>query len=368
MKRFLPLIMILFSVPCLSAGEILSMRTGVFLRPVYFDTIDGALHRMMPVEIVDGETGQRIDFATVDLDQFGFPAEKSSQLEIYVIDWMRDRVLFADTRQVRVPDYHVLDLRTRTVYRPESDILSQVYGDMYMTPNCRYIVYFGEDYDLMNQTGENYLQNHNIMFTVVIDAETFNFVSRLDAFSAWMGSGIPQFSFSSDTAVYIVNPFNGPTDQQLVRFSLPGLVVQDTIKFATVCDTLCGDVAVWDMRSDHALIYTRYAAGDSIQAAYRVIDLLSKRIVSSLDVPLSPIYGAARLSDEADFVAFQERQRYIIYDRLFRRSFELEGAPHYSLPGVLFGNGTIRFYSEIDDAILIYDLETGRERERRDRR
>jgi len=366
MRNILVLVLLILVPQLSTAGEILNEYSSVVTQPVFEDTINGSVHHMWPVQIYDGTTGQSTDWGVIDLDQFGFVG---SQLVIFVTDWARDRVLFAETRQVWIPDYHVLDLRTRTIYRPESDILNQVFGDMYMSPNCRYIVCFGEDYDLINQTGQtSYLENHNIIFTVVIDAETFNLISRMDAFSARMGTFPPKYFFSGDTMVYIVNPFTGPKNRQLVRVSLPSLAIQDTIRFASFCDSLCQEVIIEDVRANLTLIHALYSSGDSTGSVFKVIDLISKTAISRLDVPLSPIYGVSRLSDDADYAAFQERQRYLIYDRNFRRHFEIEGAGDYSLPGAIFGRETISFYSEREDAILVYDLETGRERERRDRR
>ena len=243
------LVALLLLPPSLMAGEILNRSTLVFLKPVYFDTLDGTVHRMMPVELIDVDTWQRTDYATIDLDQFGFPPERSSQLEIYVTDWVRDRVLFADTRQVRIPDFFVLDLRARTIHRPESDILDQVYGDIYMTPNCRYIVCFRQDYTFEIQTNQSFHQNPEILSTLVIDAETFMLVSRLNAFSASMNSP-GNFFFSDDTTLYILNPFVSHRKSQLVKLSLPSLSILDTLFLNSFCSPPCTEAWISDVGND----------------------------------------------------------------------------------------------------------------------
>jgi hypothetical protein len=360
MKReLLILIFILFAASrSVLGGEVLNSHTGVVFREVYKDSVNGATHIILPVIVRDWLNRQEIDSFTVDLTQAGFWG--GSQLEIFITDWARDRVLFAETRQVIIPDYYVLNLRTRSIYRPQSDILGQVYGDIYMSPQCNYIVYFGRNDSLERETGQYYLQNPSIIFTDVINAENFNLVARIDSFSATMGTYPPHFFFSGDTTIYIVNPFTGPGNRQLVKLALPSLAIEDTIKFALVCDTLCPNTVVWDQKASFALLYS-YSSNDTLQQpAYLVVDLLSKSIVSRLSVPISPIYGAARLSDDANFVAFQERQRYLIYDRLFRRHFTINGAGDFTLPGAIFGEGTISLYSQRENAIVDYDLETGR--------
>ncbi len=358
MKKIHFIIGFLFASQTLMAGEILNQYSGVIFQPVHIDTVNDIRHRILPVQIIDGLTTQITDFGMIDLDQFGFP-EQSSMLTIFITDWVRDRVLFADIHQVIIPDYFVLDLRARSVYRPQSDILNQVYGDMYITPDCNYIVYFGRDYNLENQENMNYLQDHNILFTVAIDAATFNSIARLNTFSAVMGTYPPNFYFSGDSAIYIVNPFTGPGNRQLINLALPSLAVQDTVKFAAICDSICPNVNVWDEEANFALLYA-YSSDDSIQPAYLIVNLASKTVVSRLVVSRSPNYGAARLSDNAHFVAFQEGQRYLIYDRLFRRHFAISGAGDFTLPGALFRGGIISFYSQRDNAIVDYDLETGR--------
>jgi hypothetical protein len=352
------LLIILTNPDAVESSEILNQHSGVIFGDISLDTTNDAPHRMLPVQIINGENAQISDFATIDLDQFAFP-ERSSMLQIYVTDWVRDRVLFADMRQVRVPDYFILDLRSRAIYRPQSNILNQVFGDMVMSPNCNYIIYFGEDYELADRESLNYLQDHNLLFTVCINAETFNIISRLNAFTASVGSGIPAYYFSGDSILYINNPFAGPADQQLVKLELPSLSIRDTIKINSICGNLCPEVAVWDVKAGFSLIYTTDSR-DSLLPAYLVINLKSRSIVGRLEVPRYPIFGAARLSDDANFVAFQEGHRYIIYDRLFRRQFEITGVPDYSLPGARFERGNIVFYSEKDKAILEYELATGK--------
>jgi hypothetical protein len=347
-----------------TAGEILNENTIVFLPGVYEDSVIGSLHRIMPVQIFDGVTDSIINFAKIDLDEFNFP-EQSSQLDVYVTDWVRDRILFADTRQAWVPDYHVLDLRTRTVYRPQSDILDQVFGSMFTTPSCRYIIYFAVDYDLMNRTGENYLQNHDIMFTTVIDAETFMRISRLDAFSANMNSP-SNFFFSGDTILYISNPFVGLANQQLARLSLPSLSILDTLYLNQYCSPPCLEAFICDVGNDLAVFYAKYAKGDTEVSAYKAVSTIGKEPLGEMSITDMHQQSPAKASPDGQFIVCRAPGSKIeVFTREFAKLYEIAEVAGWHIVDDGSGNMTLIVIPVGSEQRQEYDISSGRLKERR---
>jgi hypothetical protein len=360
MKKALVLMIALFIPVPLMASPILGPDTWVLFKAVNHDTINGNLHRLLPVELYDPGNNRKTDFATIDLDQFGFPPERSSQLEIYVTDWVRDRVLFADTRQVRIPDFFVLDLRTRTIYRPESDILDQVYGDIYMTPNCRYIVCFRQDYFLENETNQSFHQNPEILSTLVIDAETFMLISRLNAFSASMNSP-SNFFFSGDTTLYIANPFVSHRNSQLVKLSLPSLSILDTLFLNLFCSPPCTEAWISDVGNDLAVFSTKYANGDSTTQAYKAVSTISKGLLGQLPIMNERLQSPARVSPDGQFIVMRAPDNGIeVFNREFAELYTIDSVAAWRIPIDSLGNVILRVSPIDSDEIEEYEISTGR--------
>jgi hypothetical protein len=209
----------------------------------------------------------------------------------------------------------------------------------------------------MNQS---FHQNPEILSTLVIDAETFMLVSRLNAFSASMNSP-SNFFFADDTILYIVNPFSDMQNRQLVRLSLPSLTIMDTLFLNAYCSPPCISPSVRDVGNDLAIIATEYAGDDSMAQVFKAVSTISKGLLGELAIPKERMFSPIKASPDGQFIVSGVPGKKIeVFNRGFVKLYEINDVAVWRLHVDTSGNATLIVDPIESDLRNEYAISTGR--------
>lgn len=344
------------------AGSILSKYVRPRISQPDIQISDSVEKALFNIYTYDLTTAVEEKIGTIDLFKYGMTY--IWDIDIFAVDYVRDRILISAQRQMPYLDYKMIDLRTMTLDSTGLDSLINTKGRIHITPGCNYIIAFG--YDVPKDTLETHWTNPNLVFTCTFDAETYKPIATIRGLSAFEGATTPDYFLpDGDSLLYISDPLKPWGAKDLIKLSLPDLKILDTIAFVSFCIDGDFDFACDDVRDSIALIDIIGDKAVRKFTDFKVINIVNKTLISSLSVPDSIYYHIARLSTNGKWVGLGRDNSIDIYDLNFNLQMQIENCDNRAMAGAFFDNDILIASCDCERFVTVskYDILTGRKTE-----
>jgi hypothetical protein len=345
------LLITLFALISLSTNtNCADQNTSITVSEPAYDSIDGTLTRPVNITAFNKYTGEEYTIGVIDLN--GFNVKEISYTSFWLFDWKRNRAIVSFDRQTIVPDYQIIDINSLSIYPLQGDSLRNTEGNIYITPDCNYIVVFGRKYT----SDKGFREDPSILYTCTFDADNYEPIATIRGISV-VGFSIPSDFFipQGDSIIFISDPMSYRSDNSIVKLSLPDLRILDTLVLADYCSQKPNYSFVYDAGANNVLFYIKC---DSIHSQYKLINIHTKKLVGELieDNPHACEYG--RLSDDEKFIALHSGDKITIYNSTFSKLYQIDNVGFYSLRWAYFKNGILVANSKEEGILNKYDIAT----------
>lgn len=335
----------------LIAGEIINQQSRITIDMPYYDAATYDSTQLLIISRFDISTGEKTSLGTIDLLKYHLL--DTQYMTLFATDWKRDRLIIGSLHKVIVPDYHIVSLKTLELRPLENDSIRNTVGEFYITPECKYIIVFGQDYT----RDIDFRDSPNILYTCLFDADTYKPISAIRGISIIGVATTPLYFIPpGDSLIYITNPMSYRSNNSIIKLSLPDLKILDTLIMADYCSPKPNYSFAYDAQSNNVLFYIKC---DSIHSQYKYVNAHTKSIIGELieDNPHACEYG--RISDDEKYIALHSGDKITMYDSTLTKLYQIDNVGFNSLRWAYFKDGELVANSKEEGILNKYDVATG---------
>jgi hypothetical protein len=268
---------------------------------IYFDfpvNTEGFLKSdSMEIRQFNKLTGNDVLLGKSKVSQYGLPP---FTCEYILEDWLHNRLLFIPGYRTAPIQWYIMDLQDFSISRPHSDTLMNFNGDLYLSPDGKYLIGFYEDIDSAKTLWTDSL----ILKTYIFNADNYSLYKRIEGMAAMGGIVFPTHYWTTDaSAMFIVNPYCHFDDFGLLKYSIPDFELINDFSLKKYCNFQRG--VVKDIKDTLLLAYFVCQADFKTTASYKLINLKTAELINEITKNDTLNFKTCKISPDGSMIYFQ---------------------------------------------------------------